>query len=1191
MGFSFCFGPSGSGKSRTLRKMIIDRAVKSISEPGKDKTRYIVIVPEQYTMQTQKDLVEEHPSNVLMNIDVLSFGRLAYRVFQETGEEGRTVLDDIGKSLLLRRVISECGEELTVLRKGIHSPGMIDEIKSVLSEFLQYGVGEEEIRQMASYAGENGQNALQARLMDLGILFAGFRKAQADRYVTSEETLEVLARLIPVSDFLKGSFIVFDNFTGFTPVQYRVVRALIRTAKDILFSFTVSRDGGPDIALTAAGGPAGDEEDLFYLTRKTVHDIVKMGEEEGFKRNPDLLLMDRLPARFQTNPVLAHLEAALFRYPEKAFSEKVLSEVASSEKAFSGKAFSKTIYAEKILTKNDDSGTSLTGKPKDGSRSALSLFAASTPQEEVRRIFSLIHETIAATGCAYRDFAIVTADLETYGDLFEREAARSRIPVYIDRTSTAFNNILTEGIRSVLQISSDNFSYLSVFRYLRSGLSRIADEEVDKLENYCLAHGIRGRKKWGKPFDASCEDARIRFLREVSPITGEPAKEGRRTGRTAAVRTAELYQFLVMCGAQDHIEQVADRFEKAGNSVRSIQYRQIYRAVIDLLDKIYDLTGDELMSARDYLELVEAGLSQISLGTIPQRVDRILVGDIERTRLTQVRHLFFAGVNDGNIPRSVSRGGILSDIDREFLASMDALLSPAPRQQMFIQRLYLYLNMTKPSETLTVSFAKVSRDQKSLRPSYLVIMLRNLFPFLKVSFPEQRPMREQIRDRAVGRTVLAHLLRRFVEGSNTGSEKLDREFRLVYGFYTSPEVGADPEVRKFVSQLKKAALFRYKPEFLPPDTTHAVYGDRIFGGISRMETGARCLLCHHLKYGLHLKERELYEFAPVDTGTVLHNSLQRFDSLLTAEGLSWMDFSYETAKRLSSQAIDEEAAVYRDLLMYKSARDESRLDRLKRRLLRTVDTLQYQISRGDLVPAASELEFGGEQSLIPALTYDLQNGKQIVLMGRIDRVDLYKEDGYRYIRIMDYKSGDRKLDQDQIRRGLQLQLIMYMEALMHSSLPREKPGTLPEFTIPSALLYYSMKEPVLDLPLDSIPGPEEEKNQIRQKLKPSGLVYEDETSIEHMDRSFKTTSTVIPVTKKKGGGYRSTSSIISPEQYSELVISAREALCLTAQKILDGEITASPAQIDKRTRACDFCPYRDACGFDLRIPGYTVKTT
>ena len=1165
MGFSFCFGPSGSGKSRVMRKMIIDRAAGSLSTPGKDKTHYIVIVPEQYTMQTQKDLVEEHPSHVLMNIDVLSFGRLAYRVFQETGEEGRTVLDDIGKSLLLRRVVSECGEELTVLQKGLHSAGMIDEIKSILSEFLQYGVGEKEIDRMASFAGKHGQLALQARLLDMGKLFSGFKKAQEDRYVTTEETLDVLARLIPVSDQLRGSVVLFDGFTGFTPVQYRVVRALIRTASDVFFSFTVSSDGGPDITRTAEGGPAGNEEDLFYLSRKTVRDIVRMGEEEGFKKNPDIYLQGRIPARFHSNPVLAHLEASLFRYPEKAFSDIRRS-------------------GEGALQK------SCLAVSEKGTGSALRLFAASTPQEEVRRIFSSIREMIAATGCAYRDFAIVTADLETYGDLFEREAVRSRIPVYIDRTSPAFNNILTEGIRSVLQISSENFSYPSVFRYLRSGISRIRDEEVDRLENYCLANGIRGRKKWGTPFDASCEETRLRFLREISPVTGEAGLEGRRPVRTAADRTMELYRFLVNCGAQEHMESIAARFEKEGDSVRSIQYRQIYRAVIDLLDKIHDLTGRERISARDYLELVETGLSQISLGTIPQRVDRILVGDIERTRLTQVRHLFFAGVNDGNIPRSVSKGGILSDMDREFLASLGAVLSPAPRQQMFIQRLYLYLNMTKPSETLTVSFARVSQDQKSMRPSYLVHMLRNLFPDLKIEIPEQRPVEEQIRDKEAGRSILADLLRRFVEGSIGESEESARDFRLAYGFYTSPEVTADPEMKAYVRMLKKAALCRYRPEFLPPETAHAVYGDRITGGISRMETGAKCLLYHHLKYGLHLHERELYEFAPVDTGTVLHDSLQRFHSLLAAEGLSWNDFTTETAERLVSQALDEEAAVYRNLLMYKSARDESRLARLKRRLLRTVDTVQFQISKGDLVPVAAELQFGGEHARIPALTYDLQNGLKLILQGRIDRVDMFNGDGRRFLRVMDYKSGKRNLDQDQIRRGLQLQLIMYMEALMHSPFPMEAPGQAPASTVPSALLYYSMKEPVLDLSPDSIPDPENQKMQIRQQLKPTGLVYEDEESISHLDRSFADSSMVIPVIRKKNGGYRSSTSLITPEQYTLLASDAVKALCSTAQRILDGEITAAPAVIDARSTACDYCPYRDACGFDLRIPGY-MRTT
>jgi ATP-dependent helicase/nuclease subunit B len=252
--------------SHLLRQIIIQKAERSLASMGQDRTKYIVIVPEQYSMQTQRELVQEQPSQVLMNIDVLSFGRLAHRVFEETGVDRRTVLNDIGKSLLLRRVASRCAKDLQILQKGIHRPGMIDEVKSVLSEFMQYGIAEDQIEEMAVYAAEHGQNALQARLRDLKTIYREFRRAEKDSYVTSEETLDLLAKAIPDAESLRGSVIVFDGFTGFTTVQYRVVMALIRAASEVTFSFTVSGDGGPDIGVTAAGGSAGSEENLFYLS-------------------------------------------------------------------------------------------------------------------------------------------------------------------------------------------------------------------------------------------------------------------------------------------------------------------------------------------------------------------------------------------------------------------------------------------------------------------------------------------------------------------------------------------------------------------------------------------------------------------------------------------------------------------------------------------------------------------------------------------------------------------------------------------------------------------------------------------------------------------------------------------------------------------------------------------------------------
>lgn len=1238
MSYSFCFGPSGSGKSHYLRKMIIERAGKSLSSLGKDRTKYIVIVPEQYSMQTQHELIDEDPRHVLMNVDVLSFGRLAHRVFSETGEDRRAVLDDIGKSLLLRRAASGCFSDLQILRRGIHSPGMIDEIKSVLSEFMQYGIGEEQIEEMAAFAEANKRNALSARLMDIKKLYAAFREAKEDRYVTSEETMDLLAAAIPKAASLRGSVIIFDGFTGFTTVQYRVVTELIRCAKEVIFSFTVSTDSGPDIAVTADGGSEGAEENLFYLTRKTVKDIIRIASKERLPRGKDIYFTDGLP-RFKDSPVLAHLEQNLFRYPETAFEEKKEGETDRS----------------------------------------LQIIAAPTPREEVRRIFSRIGEIIANTGCAYRDFAIVTADLETYGDFFALEASRSGVPVYIDRTSGVFHNILIEGIRSVLQISSENFSYASVFRYLRSGLSRLSTEQVDLLENYCLANGVRGRKKWAVPFDADCEEARVRFLREVEPVTGPlavsapvlktgslPEPESTDTGeitdtseiidsaisgdkmdtgagvqvdsiksvrtiarrpRTCAERTKELYEFLIRVDAQARVFSLSESFGETGDVVREKQYSQIYQKVIDLLDQIHDLTGGERISARDYLELLEAGLSQIRLGTLPQRVDRVLVGDIERTRLTQIKHLFIAGVNEGNIPRSASRGGILSDMDREFLAAGGTVLAPTPRQQMFIQRLYLYMNMTKPSETLSVSFAKVSQDGKSLRPSYLVSMLRNLFPAVSIEITDKLPQWSKTMDRSGGQSALADLLRRFVDGSGD-REHFDEDFTLLYGFYTSPEVMADPAVSRAVNRLRAAALFRYKPGRLAPGVARAVYGNKVFGGISRMETGALCMLRQHMRYGLSLRERETYEFREADAGTVLHAALQRFDSLLRAEKISWKDFTEEDASRLSERALLEESANYRNLLMYKSFRDQNRLRIFQRRLLLTVETLQYQIRQGDFLPVAAELGFGGRKGELPPIRFDLGRGRELVLNGRIDRVDICEENGRRFIRIMDYKSGSRDLDPDQIRRGLQLQLITYMEALK-----REKDS------VPSAMLYYRMFDPVINIsPEEALtlrdsgnegsgrdsgrnltenteekpagsdsdmnlhdgigegdsPGKvsssmeAEEKilKEIRKKLCPTGLVYNDRESVSHLDKYFSNNSDVIPVARKKDGDFTAASRVIDPQQYDELADAAAGALCRIANCILDGDVAAAPAVIDSRRTACDYCPYREACGFDIRIPGY-----
>lgn len=1143
MSYRFCFGESGSGKSRLMHETLLNRAEEFLRDKEHSHDNYVILVPDQFSMQTQKEIVMESPSKGILNIDVLSFGRLTHKIFEEIGVPKRAALDETGKTLLLKRVAGQCGSSLKILERSIRYPGMIAEVKSVLSEFMQYGISDKELAHMQEYADRRGQGALSARLHDLQILYHAFLEGKRDRFITSEETLDLLAEAIPSSEWVKRSAFVLDGFTGFTPVQYRVITALIRCGRDVTIVLPYGRDDGPSLAWVSDHLSAGKEDALFYLTRKTVCDIEMLASREGLIREKDIVVSDpdAVPARFRANPVLAHLEKNIFRYPQTPCETPV--------------------------------------------EDRIRLFETDSPEEEVRQVLIEVKKLTLSKGYLYRDISVVCGDLARYGPLFEKQAAGYGIPFYIDIRGSAGLNPLTEAIRSALGIRPQGYSYDAVFRYLRCGMSSLTKEETDLLENYCLQHGIRGRRKWGMSFDAQTEPLRRRFLAEIEPVAGSIDIE-RVPSATAGERTEALYRFMTGLSMEEKMAEWTAAFREDGDYVREKQFGQLYRSVIELLEQIHDLLGDEKIAASEYLELLETGFSEIRLGTLPQQADRVLIGDIERTRLSECRVLFFAGVNDGNIPRGTSRGGLLSDLDREFLKNSGTELSPTPRQQMCLQRLYLYMNMTKPTDALYLSFARTTPDGTSLHPSYLIRMIHNLFPDIPVEHPQLLPFSEQLTGESDSVVWLSGALRDYAQGRIPEEAAEADALKTAYGYLMR---NGSPEVQAAIEKLKEAAFLRYDPTGISMETAEALYGHSVMGGISRMETAAQCRLRQFLQYGLKLKERKEHVIEPVDTGSILHQSLDRFSQKLRAKGLTWNSFTKEEGHVLASEALMETAASYKDLLMYSTMRSESQLARMERILDRSTDTLQYQLRKGDFVPEGYEYSFGpgGEAD---AITFPLSGGRWLKLVGRIDRLDLCREDGSVFVKILDYKSGSLELDEDLMRRGIQLQLLMYMDAVM-KNLAAAHPG---KEIIPSAMLYYRITDPVLgdkDAEEDDSPeaGEDLAVSKIRASLRPTGLIDSAPASYRHLDRYVSGKSDVIPLTLKKDGEPGKGSHVYSRQEFEALSKEVKDVVCRLAEEILDGSTEAAPAAWDKNRTACDYCPYKSVCGFDPSIEGYRYR--
>lgn len=1126
MSLRFYFGPSGAGKSRQLYEEIIRR---SMEHP---KQNFLIVVPDQFTMQTQKDLVTLHDRGGIMNIDVLSFGRLGHRILEEVGHQDIPVLDDTGKSLVLQKVAANLKEDLPVLGSLLHKQGYIHEVKSAISEFMQYGIGTEDVSKLISFAKKRG--ALMQKLKDLETLYKGFTEYIRGNFITTEETLDVLRRSLAKSKILPGSVIVFDGFTGFTPIQNRLIQELMTICAETIVTVTLGADEDPYVL--------DGELKLFYLSKKTVADLSRLAKEAGVPRGEDCFVPGGRAGkhRFDKAPALRHLEQNLFRYTYTPFDE-----------------------------------------PQEEIRILESL----TLKDEVHQTALAIRDLICKKGYAYRDIAVITGNLEAYASYVESEFGQLEIPCFMDRTRGITLNPMTEYIKSALELFLKDFSYEAVFHYLRSGMSGIAVEDIDALENYVIQTGIRGYKKWSRLFThktTSMKESeeplmRLNAIREQIMDRVEMLHLGSREKAKDYVNS--LYDFLVQNDVQQKLAEYESEFEQRGDLSRAKEYGQIYRLVMDLLEQIYNLLGEEEVSRQEFADILEAGFGEIEVGTIPQNVDRVVVGDMERTRLKQVKVLFFLGVNDGNIPKSTSKGGIISDMDREFLQESELELAPTPRQQMYIQRLYLYLNMTKPSEHLYLSYAKLNASGKSIRPAYLIDVVEKIFPGIRVECPQNRPVVEQIVSPTEGKRYLASQLRGYAEGTLSKEEAQD--FYTIYEAY-GEEVGEGTGLKESRERLVDAAFKRYRESGLSKAVARALYGKHLENSVTRLETFAACAYRHFLQYGLTLKEREEFGFETVDMGNVYHAVLEIFAGKLEEQGYTWFDFPEEFAAVAVKEALEAYAASYGDTVLYSNARNAYAITRMGRILTRTVLTLQSQLKKGEFRPEKYEVSFRFAEDL-ESVNVALSGQERMHLQGRIDRVDVAETDDKVYVKIIDYKSGNKHFDLAALYYGLQLQLVVYMNA----ALEMERKKYPDKEVVPAALLYYHIDDPTVD---SSVELTDEEINQqIQGKLRMNGVVNSEPDIVERLDRYMQDKSDVVPVEKKKDGSFSSRSSVMSSGELKVVSDYVNHKVKEIGRDILEGSIAVNP--YEKGTSgACTYCAYRKVCGFDSTIPGYKMRS-
>jgi len=1049
----------------------------------------VLLVPEQATFQTELALLRHCPGGGAFRAQVLSFRRLAYRVLLEAGGALRPHIADTGKQMVLRALTGRRRDQLRIFRRMAGQGGFGQRLAGVLSELKAYRVAPRDLRAAAGRLA--GEDLLRAKLDDLALLYDDLEEYLAGRYTDPDDYLGLLAQRLPLARSLAGAEFWLDAFAGFTPAEFLVLEAVLEAASRV--------------TVTLCLDPGGGEEDLFARGRETRDFLEGLARARGHVLEPPLSLSGT-PPRLAGFPACAFLERHFFRRPAPVWRD---------------------------------------------APSGISLYAATDRRAEVEAAAREMVRLARERHLRFRDMLVLVRDLDPYRDLVATVFTDYGIPFFIDYKRPVTGHPLVELIRGALDCALENWSYQAVFRYLKTDLVDVDRQTVDELENYVLAHGIRG-ERWHAPWGGAPETVEAARAHVAGPL----AALHRQLDLAATVRerTANLYGFLAGLGVPARLAAWEEAAASAGELAVAAEHAQVWPAVVELCDQMVEALGGEEMSLADYASVLAEGLAALRLALVPPGLDQVLVASLDRSRHPEVRAAFLLGVNEGVLPARPPADGFFTDAERARLLDAGVVLAPGARRLLLDEEYLVYVALTRASERLYVSYAMTGEDGAVAAPSLVVRRLRELLPALDPD-PERAVTRP-----APAVSQLALQLRQ----AKTGGV-LDDFWRAVHNWAL-----AHPVWGPRLAVVREALDYQNRERPLPRAVRGALFPRPLVTGVSRLEQFRACPFAHFLSYGLRLAERPVRRLAPPDVGQFFHRVLHRAGQHLLETSRSWGDLDeFERADLVRRVTADLVPGLQNEILL-STARYRALSAKLGRLVERSARALAEHDRRGCFRPLALEAAFGHGEKW-PPLVLD---GGTVELQGRIDRVDWARDAGGRvYVRVIDYKSGAEGLPLSEVYQGLRLQLMVYLDVALQQA-GKNAGGPV----LPGGAFYFQVQDPLVTV--ESPPGPDEAARLVLHAFKLRGLVLGDPAVARMMDdRLTSGYSDLIPVGLRKDGGFYGTAAVLGPDEFTALLHRVRELVAAAGGQIADGVVDIAPFR-QRPKDACQYCPFHPVCRFD-----------
>lgn len=1116
-----------------------------------ERRRVLLLVPDQFTLQAERNAFAYLCADGLMDLEIMSPSRLGFKVLSEVGGSRRIPVDKYGRHMLLAKILSEENEKLEAFR-GFHQKSyFIGMANDLISEMKQFNASPESLVKILQETDET--SILHRKLKDIHRIYEKYEQLIDGKFLDTEDYLDLFTERVGQSSLVADSIFWISGFDYFTPKTLKLIEQLMRTAIEVNIVLTADCSSGNG----GCSRPSDSRDsDLFDLTRGIMERLKAIADRNGIAWN-EAPIADTYQTHLGTGSrdktgSLVHLERELYAQPYRR-------------------------------TNADES---------------ITLCQAANFYAEAETAAAAIIHLIRENRLRYRDILVICNDMDTRASVIKRVFADYGITAFLDTKRDILHHPTVEFINALIDITAKGWQYDDVFRMLKTDLTPVPMEDCEDLENYAVKYRIRG-SRWKNEFTYGLQTEGEEELRRINTIRAQvydyiaAFEEGFSKKKTVRERTEAIYSFLTeKARLPERISALIDYLTERDQFEYAEEASQIWGVIIGILDQLVELIGDEEMSAEEYGMILKSGFESVEIGLLPPTIDQIIVGTMQRTRAGNIKALIVLGANDGLLPAAAASESLLNEDEKTMLYQRGIEICKIDDLRSKEEKLAIYKNLSKPSRYLWIGCSASDLEGKESKPSILFEKIRKIYtdlPLTKDILNREDPM---LLVETPGST-LRHMTEAFRE-SMDGSP-LGKEWLAAFQWYE----GQDPDRLR---PVREGLLFTNKQEKIKKEFTDRLYRRdpslELSLSPSRLERFSRCPFSHFINYGLKPDERRIFEIAGREIGDVYHQCFMKLSERLSAPGLEitdpqspWMNVSREECQHLIDGFIEEAAREYREGVLLQGEEERYRGSRMKRVCGDAAWALVEHVQTGRIQKVFFESEFGravGKQ--FPPV--EVRVGEETVYIeGKIDRVDILRGgdgDENRYVKIIDYKSGRERFDTDEARGGWRLQLMLYLRAAMGPAPFGETSGN--PFR-PAGVFYFEIAEPQIDI-TDAAEEDYTEKvrSERKKSFKLDGIVLDDQSIIESIAGEFSGFSDILPVRRTKEGLYAGTTDrkLLKEEDFAELLDAVNGKVGDLCRELSEGSVDIRPKKVRDES-ACRYCRYKSICCFDLSFEGCSYE--